>query len=156
MDQIKLISQFLKPIMGFIILIHFSALGGCSKTVEAPEGRFLIFVNALKAQNSKSVLDSVTDSSRKALLSQGSKKTWISILSEQTRSFSPQISKTEWLIRNQKARVYYTDSSGSQSFLTLIRKNERFYIHLGDGTKTRFSALSPWSPKSKTIPKETQ
>ena len=101
----------------------------------------MIFVNALQTEDSKTALECLTEASRKAIVNENPQGSWILQLAAQTRDFSPKVSKTEWVIRNQKARVYYLDSTGSKNHLTLIRDQERFYIHLKTPAKQVFESL---------------
>lgn len=117
-------------------LLFFFCLGwffvGCES--ESPEYRFNIFVTAtLQGERSKvenclkkfSIDYLKHDLNRTAIADD-----WLERLIVDTKASRPIYQRTEWLVRNRLAKVFFTHSNGQVDYLLLERDHQRWYIDL--------------------------
>jgi hypothetical protein len=112
-----------------VMMIFFA---GCES--ETPESRFNIFIEAalegdrLKVENCMKKFS--IDYLKHDLAQAGMADDWLEKLMSDTRLSRPVYQKTEWIVRNRLARVFFSHSEGRSDYLLLERHEGRWYIDL--------------------------
>lgn len=101
---------------------------------ETPESRFNIFIEAVLDGDRLRVEDCMKKFSieylKHDLSRAGLADDWLEKLMADTRVSRPVYQKTEWLIRNRIARVFFRHSGDRSDYLLLERHDGRWYIDL--------------------------
>ena len=138
----------------FIILILSLFNLGCnSQKLETPKQRFNIFIHAIESNQVNIVEQSLKSGSYEYLKADAGvidpANNFINRLIKDTKASKPKYMKTDWVLRNKIARVYYTYNNNQKDFLILEKLNNQWYINLFQKEKFKSSNITKFVAKTK-------
>jgi hypothetical protein len=128
-------------------LLFFLFYFGCSGSVSSPESTFKDLVESAKLNNGTDLSSFFSKESISTMNTRDPK--WMRRLVDDTIKSNPRYEKTEWMVHNQIARVWFTHSDNQKDYLTMERDKQNWRIKLKGNTDGLPAALPDFKPESR-------